>query len=115
MASVINSFAISGIDVQRTGKYDYCLKEIKEFTMNENDLIYWIWLSEVKGIGPVLARSLLRKFTTPKIVYNSEIEELLSINGIGPKAAQNILSNRNLRKAERILKNSLNKNIKIQK
>lgn len=81
--------------------------------MNENELIYWIWLSEVKGIGPVLARSLLKKFKTPDCIYNAEEDELLSINGIGPLAAKNIMSSKSLKKAEEILRNCNNKNISI--
>lgn len=81
--------------------------------MKENELIYWIWLSEVKGIGPVLARSLLQKFKTPNCVYNAEEDELLSINGIGPAVAKTIINSKCLKDAEKILRNCNNKNIGI--
>lgn len=81
--------------------------------MKENELIYWIWLSEIKGIGPVLARSLLKKFNSPECVYNVEEDELLSINGIGTAVAKTIIGSKSLKDAEKILMNCNNKNIGI--
>lgn len=51
---------------------------------------YWIWLSLLKGIGPITQKKLLQHFKTPTCIYESSEEELLSIAGIGPILAQSI-------------------------
>ncbi|SHI06790.1 DNA-processing protein DprA [Clostridium grantii] len=81
--------------------------------MNEGDLIYWVWLTEIKGIGPVLARSLLDVFKNPEKIYKANIEELLSVKKIGPMAAEYVMKSRNLKKAENILKKCTKSNINI--
>jgi len=51
---------------------------------------YWIWLSGLKGIGPITQKRLLQHFITPYCIYESSADELLSIAGIGPILAQSI-------------------------
>ena len=51
---------------------------------------YWIWLSQIKGIGPIKKKELLREFKTPKKIYNASREELLKIKGITERIAYNI-------------------------
>ncbi|HEY5556613.1 DNA-processing protein DprA [Acetobacterium sp.] len=74
---------------------------------------YWIWLSQLKGIGPITQKRLLQHFKTPDCIYESSEEELLSIAGIGPILAQSIREARSLDGAFSILEELDNGGIKI--
>lgn len=56
--------------------------------------IYWIWLSEIKGIGPMIGKKLLQKFIKPQNVFKATYEELLHLEGIGEKTAKTILDSK---------------------
>ena len=73
---------------------------------------YWIWLSQLKGIGPVTQRKLLQYFGTPRRIFESSEEELRSIAGIGPIIAQTIQKAHSLDGAFSILEELQQKNIK---
>jgi len=64
---------------------------------------YWIWLTQLKGIGPVKQRDLLKKFKNPLNIYRAEKGDLKSCPGIGPKLAARIVENRDLQEAQTIL------------
>lgn len=66
--------------------------------------IYWIWLTTLKYVGPVLQKQLIAHFQTPKAVYDAEEEELSKVPKMNKKALKSILSNRSLKEAENILK-----------
>lgn len=68
-------------------------------------MLYWIWLTHIKGIGPINQKNLLNKFTTPENIYNADIENLLECSGIGYSTAQKIISNKSLDNAHRISDN----------
>jgi len=51
---------------------------------------YWIALSAVPDIGPVFAKKLLSLFKTPERIFDAEIDDLLSLEGIGINRAKNI-------------------------
>ncbi len=53
---------------------------------------YWIWLSRIKNIGPLKIRKLLQEFKTPENIWKLTKNELLKVNGIGEKNAQEILN-----------------------
>lgn len=55
-----------------------------------SDLRYWVALSALPDIGPVLSRKLLSLFKTPEGIFGAEIEDLLSLDGIGINRAKNI-------------------------
>lgn len=55
-----------------------------------SDLRYWIALSMLPDIGPVGSRKLLSVFGTPERIFNSEVDDLLSVEGIGVNRAKNI-------------------------
>ncbi|WP_300386505.1 DNA-processing protein DprA [Clostridium sp.] len=80
--------------------------------MKENYL-YWIWLSELKGIGPVIAKRLIERFNSPENIYIALKEELKTIEGVGDSIANNIIENKNLDKAKEILNICKKKDIKI--
>lgn len=83
--------------------------------IGDSSLIYWIWLSELKGIGPVTAKILLNRFKTPENIYRAQGDELNSISGIGEATADLILSSKSLEIAENILDKCEKLNIKILK
>jgi DNA processing protein len=77
------------------------------------DLIYWIWLSQINGIGPVTAKLLLDVFKTPENIYKTSKNELVDIRGIGNITADIIYNFKSLVKAEEILKKCEKLNISI--
>lgn len=78
-----------------------------------NDILYWIWLSELKGVGPNISKKLLDKFYTTLNIYNATIEEIRLVKGIGDILANKIFNNKSLEKSKIILKNCYKNNIKI--
>ncbi|MDI6889330.1 MAG: DNA-processing protein DprA [Thermodesulfovibrionales bacterium] len=55
-----------------------------------SDLRYWIALSMLQDIGPIGAKKLLSVFGTPERIFDAEVDDLLSIEGIGINRAKNI-------------------------
>ena len=55
-----------------------------------SDLRYWVALSVLPDIGPVLSKKLLSLFKTPERIFGADIDELLSLEGIGINRARNI-------------------------
>lgn len=43
---------------------------------------YWIWMREIKGLGPILEKRLLNHFKTPKSIYEASERELLNKKSI---------------------------------
>lgn len=52
---------------------------------------YWIWISYIKGLGIYKLKKLLEKYNDLEKIYNLKQEELLKVEGIGDKLAQNII------------------------
>ena len=82
-----------------------------------NNDIYWIWLSEIKNVGPKIGRKLLNKFNNAENIFKANYDELISIDGIGEKTANLILDTKDgvMKKAEVIMKKCVSKGIKILK
>ena len=76
-------------------------------------MLYWIWLTQIKGVGPKRQRALLKEFKNPKNIYKANLEELLQRNGIGKSTAKAIMEQRSLEKAKIILDNVNELNIKL--
>ncbi|NMA87166.1 MAG: DNA-protecting protein DprA [Tissierellia bacterium] len=76
-------------------------------------MLYWIWLSQIKGVGPKRQRLLLEKFNTPDKIYNASLEDLMECPSIGRAIAKNIVAERSLERAKTILDNANSSNIKI--
>ena len=55
-----------------------------------SELKYWIALSMLSDVGPVVSRKLLSVFGTPESIFKAEIDELLSVEGVGINRAKNI-------------------------
>jgi DNA processing protein len=65
--------------------------------MAEDPRYAWLALSRIPGIGPVLYRRLLEKFQSPDHVFKAGLPDLLSVSGLGEKAARAIVrSKRNV-------------------
>lgn len=76
-------------------------------------MIYWIWLTQIPQIGPVLANRLLEKFETPDEIYKADAQALQTIKGISRRQIENIQNFKLLDKAEEILKRCKNLGISI--
>lgn len=81
--------------------------------MDNINHLYYIWLTQIKGVGPIIGRRLIDKFKSPKIIYNLNLEELAVIEGVGTEIAKKIIKARDLTSAEAILKKCNDKGIKI--
>lgn len=72
---------------------------------------YWIWLSQIEGLGPIKKLKLLEKFGTPEKIYKIPKKELLSVEGISGKVADSIIQSKDeelIKKYEAyILKNDI--------
>jgi len=78
-----------------------------------SDAVYWIWLSEINGIGPVSAKALIDKFITPQNIYKATKSELVDISGIGIATADTIFNSKSLTNAELILNKCEKLNIRV--
>lgn len=78
----------------------------------ENAILY-IWLSKLKGIGPVLSNNLINYFGKVGLVYEAVYEELLNVDGIGPKSAKIITSNKSLEISKSIYEKCKRLNIQV--
>lgn len=61
-----------------------------------SELVYWIWLRKVNGIGCHIAHKLLEVFGEPKRIYEADFDELCKVEGIGKEKAKQILASRSL-------------------
>ncbi|MDO9573956.1 MAG: DNA-processing protein DprA, partial [Candidatus Contubernalis sp.] len=74
---------------------------------------YLIWLSQIKGVGPVLQKKLLEAFKSPEAIFHADKGELMSVPGVGAATADLILNSQSLEKAERILEKAEKLKIEI--
>ncbi len=54
------------------------------------EIFYWLALSLIPGIGSTLMRRLLDRFKTPEAVFHAPRKELLKIEGLGERVAEEI-------------------------
>lgn len=76
-------------------------------------MVYWLWLKNIQGLGPVLSKSLLEKYKTPMRIYKCSEGELLLIKGIGKKLAKCMLNHQSLDKEKLELIQLKKKGIKL--
>lgn len=74
---------------------------------------YWIWLTQLSGIGPIKQKRLLYKFNNPKKIFSANINELKKCKGIGQKLANRIKNSNSLNKAKIIFEKCKKNNIKL--
>jgi DNA processing protein len=71
----------------------------------EENLLFWLWLNSIKGIGPVTAKLLLRRFQEPEHLYKADEEELRTVTGVGEHKINLIMNARGLKEAKEELSN----------
>ena len=62
--------------------------------MNPEQLAFWYWLNDVKGIGPVISRKLLDGFGNPENVFNSSKPEIMEKVQIRENIADNLVNSK---------------------
>lgn len=67
------------------------------------DPFYWVALNLVPGLGSVLIKRLLEQFKTPEAVFQASLKELLNIEGLNEKVANEILKGPSQQKVYREL------------
>ena len=75
--------------------------------------IYWIWLSRIKYVGPVLQKRLLAEFGSPQEVYLAPLDKLEKVPHLNKRAIESILSTRDLTEANNILQRCNQKDIHL--
>lgn len=58
--------------------------------MLEEELAYWYWLSDVKGIGPTISKKLLSEFGSPVVVFNTTKDDIAAKTDIRKSLVDNI-------------------------
>lgn len=76
-------------------------------------MLYWIWLTQIKGVGPKRQRVLLDRFGSPENIYKANLADILECNGIGNKTGKAIIEQRCMEKSRVILENVEELNIKL--
>ena len=76
-------------------------------------ILYLLWLSQIKGIGPATVKKLLEYFPDPEQIYNASREELMAVEGIGASTASLITKSPSLDNAKKILELVHKNNMKI--
>jgi len=68
--------------------------------MENDELIYWLALRLVNGVGSLAYKSLLESFKSPYEIFHASFQELVTVPGIGPRTASHIKSFNDLQKIE---------------
>lgn len=72
--------------------------------------VYWIWLTQIYGIGPVAQRKLLEAYGSPEAVYHAPLDTLTAV--VGNRGKQ-VHAARSLKKAEEILRTCCRMDIRL--
>lgn len=75
----------------------------RDLDESNSKMIYWIWLTQIPQVGPVLSNRLLEKFKTPVEIYRADHEALQLVKGISNRQIEGILCSRSLDKSKGIL------------
>lgn len=74
--------------------------------------IYWLWLSQIYGVGQITLRKLIQIFGTPLAVYEAERREL-EASGLRNKIIEEILEKRSLDEVKREEEKMRNQGVKL--
>ena len=58
--------------------------------MEKDELLYWLALRSVNGVGNLGFKALLKLFNSPYDIFQASYQELTAVSGIGIKTASNI-------------------------
>lgn len=75
--------------------------------------IYWIWLSKLNGLGPIISKKLLKIFESPINIYNASKEDLLNTQMLNIKQFETIIDSKSMEKELKILEECRKKDIKL--
>lgn len=78
-----------------------------------NDLVHLMSLQEVPKVGPKIARELISRFGNAENVFKAKKKDLLNIPNVGLVLAENILTFKDFKKAEKELKFIEKNNIQV--
>jgi DNA processing protein len=77
------------------------------------DIQYWIGLSFVPEVGPLLSKKLLASFGSPEAVFRADLNDLLSVDGMTRERAENIRSFNKWDITEKALKSTRDSDITV--
>jgi DNA processing protein len=81
--------------------------------MENDELLYWLALRFVNGVGNLGFKSLLEFFNSPYDIFQASHQELTSVSGIGPKTASHIKAFNDWQRIENELKQIRQLNIDL--
>lgn len=81
--------------------------------MFSEEIRYCLALTQIKDFGPVLVKKLLLKFGSAKQIFNAELLELASVEGIGRERAKNLKNFNGWDGVDKILRLCEKRGIKI--
>lgn len=58
--------------------------------MIKEELAYWYWLSDVRGIGPIISKKLLSEFGSPIAVFDATKDDIIAKTGIRKSLVDNV-------------------------
>lgn len=79
----------------------------------KNEVLFWLWLVSIKGIGKVTGRLLLKHFRNPELIYKTSLDELMSIKELNKSKIELIINSRSLEEARELQKSCNDLNIRI--
>ena len=77
-----------------------------------NDVLHWLWLASLKGIGSVTMLRYLRAFNTVTELYDAGEAELARVEK-ATKAEIKAFSDKSLKRAEEILEDCTKRSVRI--
>lgn len=75
--------------------------------------IYWLWLSQQKGVGPVTLRRLVEVYGSPQRVYEASLFEWPEIPGVRKAIIEGLRQNRSLDPVQRMAEAMKQKGIQL--
>lgn len=75
--------------------------------------VYWLWLSLIKGIGPITDKKLLLHYKDPYCIYNANKDELDDIGILSKKQFGELINSKSLKNAQDIVNECKKKEIKV--
>ena len=73
--------------------------------MNKSNIVYWVWLSSIPGLGPRFIKSLIEYFGDPKIIWEVSKKDLKGIKAIPQKVLDSIINQKHKEDAQKIVDN----------
>ncbi len=78
-----------------------------------SDIRYWVGLSLVPEVGPVISRKLLSEMGSPENIFRAGLKDLQSVGGLSPERAGNIRNFSLWEAVEKVLKATEKRGIRV--